>query len=231
MRRQISKEDAHTVPRWAQILIAIVWLAVIVFCILLRDRFTVEGISRLDPGSMALAIMMILGLFALKSLSVVMYCGILYAASGVLFPLPLAILLNFCGTVVMATIPYQLGKRMGAAAVDRIVGKYANAKLLKQLSSGNVFLFTLILRAIGLLPLDVVSAYMGATKTRYLPYLLGTVAGMANSCILFPILGMSITDRNSKQFLISAAIQLLVTAVSALGVYFLRKEEKPDRNV
>lgn len=226
MKRRAPKTDVRPFPRWAQILIAVVWLAAIVFCYLHRDRFTVEGIGSLDPGSTALAILMMLGSFALKSLSIVLYSGILYAACGVLFPLPLAIPVCLCGTAVMATIPYLLGKRMGAAAVDRIVGKYPNAGLLKRLPSENAYLFSLMLRAVGLLPMDVVSAYLGAVSTPYLPYLLGTLTGMAASCVLFPILGMSITSRDTKQFLIAAAVHVLIAGGCALAIFLLRRKDE-----
>lgn len=64
---------------------------------------------------------MLWALFAVKSLSIFLYSGLLYAASGILFPLPVAIAVNIAGTAVMVSIPYWLGKRLGSQAVQYIL--------------------------------------------------------------------------------------------------------------
>lgn len=97
-------------PRWeerllqdrgAKIALLCLWAGVLLLCFCSRERFTVDGVLSYTPESPALAALFLLLLFALKSLSVFVYSGILYMASGILFPLPIAIALNVAGTVVM----------------------------------------------------------------------------------------------------------------------------------
>ena len=214
---------------WLQIFMVIMWAAVIAFCFLHRDSVTIDGILRVTPRSTMLAVVFMLLLFAMKSLSVVIYCGILYAASGILFPLPLAIAVNLIGTGVMAAVPYILGRHMRIAALESIVSSHKDAALLGQLRVENTFLYTTLIRIINILPFDIMSAYFGATQTRFVPYLLGSILGMISSCVLFPILGTNITNPRSPQFLISAVIELVIMAASFLLLVAVRRRAAMEK--
>ena len=212
--------------RWSfliAILAALVTAAAFIFCWAHRDAVTVDGILRVTPHNLLLAVLLLLALFAVKSLTIVVYCGILYAASGILFPLPLAITVNLVGTAVMALVPYLLGKKLGEAAKRRIEGAYASTSVIERLQTNNEFFFTFLLRAVSILPMDLVSIYLGAERTKLVPYVLGSVAGMVPSCVLFPILGMSIMDYKSPKFIIAASIELVLIGLSLAGFLLIRK--------
>ena len=87
------------------------WVCLIILCLIHRDQITVDNIVSFTPGNPFLAVCVILFLFALKSVSVVIYGGILYVASGILFSLPAAIAVNLAGSVIMTTIPFLIGKK------------------------------------------------------------------------------------------------------------------------
>ena len=57
------------------------------------------------------AFFMMMGLFAVKSVSVVIYSGLLFAVSGMIFPMKFAIAVNFCGAAIMVTLPWLIGKK------------------------------------------------------------------------------------------------------------------------
>ena len=108
-----EKGGIMRLPRPVQAALAAVWIAIVCVCFFNRDRFSVDEVLRFTPSEPWLAAVIMLLLFALKSLSVVVYCGILYAADGILFPLPVAILMNILGTAVMVSVPYFIGRRRG----------------------------------------------------------------------------------------------------------------------
>ena len=209
-----------------QLLLLIVWAGVIVFCWLHRDAVTVDSILRITPGSPFLAALLLLFLFALKSLSVVIHCGFLYAAAGILFPLPAAIVINLLGTGVMALIPYFLGRRMGLRQAEQLVSCRKNFSLLHRFQSGGPFARTFLLRVINLLPYDLLSAYLGATEVPMAPYLLGSVLGMVSSCVLFPILGVNMTNPKSQEFVIALIIQCAITLAGLVGLWLVRRSAK-----
>lgn len=222
-KKKEGQSDAKRL-RLAEILMGVVWLAIIVACLVYKEDFTLEDILNYTPRQPALAALVLIALFAVKSLSIFLYSGFLYAASGILFSLPVAILINIIGTAVMVSIPYWMGKKLGSRAAQYVVDHYSKASMLHQMRSGNDFFFVLITRLLGILPADVVSAYMGAVGIRYRDYLPGCLLGFLTTCILFPIMGMSISDVTSPQFLIAAGIELAAMLTSCIVFHFYRKK-------
>ena len=64
----------------------IFWLIIILLCLIYRDEITVDSIVAFTPQNTFVAVLVMLALFAVKSVSIFIYCGLLYAASGILFP-------------------------------------------------------------------------------------------------------------------------------------------------
>ena len=87
----------------------------------------------------------------------------------------------------------------------------------------------LLIRIVNIFPFDIMSAYFGATETPLGPYVLGSVAGMATSCVLFPILGTNITNPGSPQFIVSAVIELVVIAASFVALRAVQKKAGVSR--
>lgn len=162
-------------------------------------------------------------LFVLFSMMRFLYSGLLYAASGVLFPLPVAIAVNLAGTAVMVSLPFWLGKKLGSQAVQYILRRWPKSAMLRELRGGSDFFFVLIVRLLGILSADVVSAYMGAVGVRYRDYLPACLLGFLTTCVLFPIMGMSLSDIRSPQFLTAAGIQLAEMLASCIAFHFYRK--------
>lgn len=208
-----------------KILLAAVWLSIIVFCFIHRDDISVEAIANYTPRSPLLAALVMLALFALKSMSIVLYSGLLYAANGILFPLPVAVVLNILGTFIMVSIPYWVGRRSGASAAEQVRAKYPKAEKIHELRAKNDFIFTFLVRML-LLPSDVASLYMGAIKVDHKKYLLGSVLGMLPHTLTYPIMGMSLQDIRSPQFLISLCADILYTLLTTLAYAAYRKKNE-----
>lgn len=214
------KKQRHGIGKAGLILL---WACIILICFLNRDKITAEHIAQYAPENLLLAAAAMIALFALKSLSVVIYSGLLYVASGILFPLPAAIAVNLCGSAVMVSLPYFIGRKTGHDTVENLLRKYPKARILHQLRSDNDFLFAFLVRMIGRLPSDVVSSYMGAIGVEYRFYLSGSLLGMLPHMITFPIMGTSITDPASPSFPISLCAELTLI-VCSLGIFRVHKK-------
>lgn len=224
MRRPSNASPESRRLRLAKCLLALVWLAIIAICLLHKDEFTLEGILNYTPRQPALAVLLLWALFAVKSLSIFLYSGLLYAAGGILFPLPVAIAVNVAGTAVMVSLPYWLGKKLGSQAVQYILRRWPKSAMLHDLRSGSDFFFVLIVRLLGVLSADVVSAYMGAVGVKYRDYLPACLLGFLPTCVLFPVMGMSLSDVRSPQFLTAAGIELAAMLLSCIIFHFYRKK-------
>ena len=83
-----------------------------------------------------------------------------------------------------------------------ILHRFAKSAMLHDLRGGSDFFFVLIVRLLGLL----------------------------SACILFPIMGMSLSDIRSPQFLIAASIQLAEMLISCVTFHFYRRKHAAHEN-
>lgn len=112
MHYLLSKKSMRVI---CKALLVCIWAYIVLFCVFNHDKLSVDKVLVYTPESPVLAAVLLLMLFALKSLSVVVYSGILYAASGIIFPFPVALIINILGTVIMVSLPYYIGMQDGAS--------------------------------------------------------------------------------------------------------------------
>jgi len=205
------------------------WALIIIACLVYKDKITVDSIVSFTPQNMIAAIAVMLVLFAVKSVSIFIYCGLLYAASGILFPLPLAILVNILGSLIMTTIPFLIGKKAGTGLITQLTEKYPKLKFLKDVPQQNEFFMSFFVRIIGILPSDIIGMYLGATQIRFSKYTLGAILGMLPQTVTFCIMGSKINDVTSPEFLISFCFELCLMIVSTTAYYlWMKKVKKKD---
>ena len=208
----------------------IVWMAIILLFLVKRKDITVEGILNDTPENPIQAAFMMLGLFALKSLSIVIYSGILYVINGILFPLPAAIIMNIFGSVIMVTLSYVIGRKTGSRAAGYVAEKYPKVKSLNRLRAENDFIFTFFVRIIGRLPSDIISMYMGVIGVQYQKYLSGSILGMLPHMITFSVMGMNITNPRSREFIVSLCIEIVIMTGAATAYMFNKTRQKKKGN-
>lgn len=201
--------------RLLRVLAAAAWLAIIIFAFLHRKEFTIERVLSYSPENPLFAVLVLMLLFALKSLSVFFYSGILYAASGVLFPIPAAVAVNVCGTLVMSLISYSLARGLGAAYADELRAKYPKLREFDEMRSKNNFAFVVVLRCINIVNFDIGSIYCGAARLPLAPFLLGSMLGKAVDIIMYSTLGTSLLNRDPVPFLAALAADLSIAAAVA----------------
>lgn len=218
----MEKTRKHTLRR---VFIAVFWMALILLLLLHRDRISPQAIAALTPSDQWLAAGIMLLLFSAKSLLFVVYGGILYAACGMIFPLPAAIAVNLAGTVLMTSVPFFVGKRLGQKRLEGWFERHPKLKLLQNLPRQSPWFFSFLIRMIGLLPADAVGMYLGAGGLSYLPYITGSILGLLPSVIAFSVMGGNVENPASPQFLISAAAEVGLMLGSVL-LYILWKRTK-----
>lgn len=193
----------------------LLWAALIALCLRFRETLF-DDIVRCAPRGSWLAAGVIVALFAVKSVSVVLYSGVLYAASGVLFPLPTALAVSLAGTAVMFLIPYQVGRRSGGEAVEQLMEKYPRLHALRDLREKNDFLFTLAVRSMRLLSYDVTSLYLGAAGAAFPAYMGASLLASLPSLVAFTAMGTGAGDMSSPTFWIALGMEACMLAVSVL---------------
>ena len=106
----------------------VAWSTVIVLFARNQDDLSAQALASYQPERPFVSGLVMLGLFLLKSVDFLIHSGILYAAVGIMFPLPIALLLNLVGIVITVTPAYFMGRIWGPAVIETIYEKYLRCK-------------------------------------------------------------------------------------------------------
>ena len=208
------------------------FIAIALMCIvfIFIDKITGEPLSvhtiiKYTPKDPILAAIVILLLYALKSLTVVFPLAILYLASGIIFPTWIAILINILGLAITFTIPYWIGRFFGDEAIEEIYNRFPKVKEVTKYQNSNAFFACFITRIVGFLPGDIVSIYFGACNTNFPVYLLGGISGCLLSIITTTILGEKLNNPFNQEFIVVLLIRIIVI----IGAILLNKKIKSTK--
>lgn len=203
----------------------LIWVVLIVIVVINRDRITADSIMSYTPESALLAALMMMGLFALKTLSIVFSSWVLYAVSGLLFDLPAAIAVSFAGALVMLLEGYALGHAGGQRLVESLSAKYPRFRDFTGLKDSRPFLFSLLLRMMKFVNYDIGSMYMGASGVPIVPYLGGSLVALLPEIVLFTVAGKGLSSLGAVPAAIAAAAYFLMTAGSTLMLRHMMKHQ------
>lgn len=220
MQTEQNKKKLQNIIRYGALAI---WAVLIIVILANRSKITADVILNYTPSNLALAAIVMLLLFALKTLSVFFFSGILYTVSGLLFDLPLAILINALGVMVMVTEGYFMGRTFGSSLIGTIAERYPKVESILHLQDRKPFLFTFLLRMMKIINFDVGSMYMGAARSAFAPYAAASFLTVVPELVLYAVLGKGISSLSPS--IVTAVIILFVciTVGSILVVAYLVK--------
>ena len=211
MKRKFSARGIACCCFLGLVLLAMVFL-------LAKGDFSVEILLAFTPKDPAKAATVLLVLYAAKSATVFFPLIILQIAVGHLFSPWAALGLNFAGILIILTVPYLIGQAAGLDTIQKLIQKYPRFAGLVGKQQDNALFLCFFLRVISCLPGDVVTMYLGATKTPFWKNLLGGSLGILPGMILATLVGSSIQDPQSPAFWLSAILMVLLS-LSSLFLY------------
>ncbi|MGI6014151.1 MAG: TVP38/TMEM64 family protein [Oscillospiraceae bacterium] len=191
-------------------------LVIALLCAYLRygSRLTTETLLGWIPASVPLAVLTLLGIYALKSLTLFFPLHALQLIGGILYPAPIAILVNCLGAAVTVSLPYGIGKAIGNNGIQSLKQRFPKLNEFHNLRLENQLMFVLFVRIIGILPCDIVSLYMGMLDIPYSQYLLGCILGFLPSIVSVSLIGANIHDPTSPSFWAACILELAVVGIS-----------------
>ena len=166
-----------------------IWVMAVLVALTQHDTFTVSGVLQYTPSSLLLAAVVMMLLFALKTLSIFFYSGILFTASGTLFSPGIAVLINLAGAFIMILEGYFLGKTIGGDIGRQLPEKHPKLQGLMHLRESHPFVFVILIRMLKVINYDLGSMYFGAVHAALAPYLLGSLLGMLPEVVLYALIG------------------------------------------
>mgnify|MGYP002512734436 CR=1 FL=1 len=201
--------------------------AILMILILASGKeITVQTVLSYTPQSPFTAAIVILLLYALKSVSFVFPIAVLQIAVGHLFQTPAALLINFLGRSITLSIPYWIGRFSGSDMMDRLQKKYPKLDEVCSKQEQRPIFISFLLRTFCFLPGDAVSLYLGAIKISFPYYLTGGILGTTLGVVLATIFGSSITKPDSPAFWLSAFLMIFIAVISFLFYIYGSRRQK-----
>ncbi len=196
----------------------------ILYLIITKLRgITAADITAIMPQNKYLAFLFIMLLYAVKSLTVFFPIVAINIAVGAVYPLKYAFLINLAGSITAVTVPYIIGIVCKESITAKLKNKYKNIQKLEDYRCDNQVIFTYVTRAVGFLPCDILSWYMGNVRMNYFSYLAGSLLGMLPAMILNTIFGEKLKQGFTSELFLFAA---LLFGVSFLISWFSNKMMK-----
>lgn len=187
----------------------------ILFFIFNFKELTVKDILNFTPSNYFIACLVMIFIFALKSIIMVIPLTVLYISSSVLFPGAWGIIVNLIGLIICMTIPYFIGKFSGKKLVDKLISKYPKINKINEIKSNNEWTFIFTVKVLGFIPNEVSSIILGSLDTKYRLFILSSVLAKTPSMIATTLLGANINKPGTSGFAVSIAIAILAFAFVA----------------
>lgn len=188
-------------------------------------EFSVESILSYTPENYFAAALFMVTLYIVKTLLVFPPIMALQIAVGLYFPTPIAIFVNILGIAVEFTVGYAVGRFIGLNTADKLFKKHPKVREIVESDKNRMFI-SYILRALNMLPMDVVSMYLGTARFPFPVYLTGSLTGALFGILAATFIGMSLTDPTSPAFIIACAASITISALSCLIYYAITHKKK-----
>lgn len=197
------------------ILMLVFVIGAAVFLLTSGDSLTAEGIyERLSGSNRIVTALLIILLFALKSMTVFVLYNIPVAAAGLLFPFWEALIINLIGTAICVSIPYFIGRsQAGGPLVKRALEKNAILKRISQSEKEYSFALSLVLRVLSL-PSDLLGLFLGSMRVSYPVFLISSMLGITPGMIWVTILGGAAVGKGTPAFWVILGIDAVMICVA-----------------
>lgn len=212
--------------RWIALCVIALPIIIVLFYWLTKlfTGLTPDDIFQFAGGNPVVEVLLVLLVYAVKSVLFFIPVAFLYILTGNLFPPVYSVLINILGLSVTMSLTFFLGKRLGKAYVKKMIRKSPKVQRFMEDSEKNrVTLF--VLRASNVFPVELISLVCGCTGYKYWSFLGLSLLAMVPSLIPFTLMGDSLKDPLSAGFLIPFGIVILMMAGS-LVVYKLRHKDE-----
>ncbi len=191
-------------------------------------EFSVDYILHYTPENYFLAALFMVLLYIIKTLLIFPPIMALQVAVGLYFPTPAAVLVNILGILAEFCVGYFMGRVIGLNFTEKLLQKKPKVREIVE-SDKNRWFISYILRALNMLPMDVVSMYLGTSRFPFLIYLSGSLVGALFGILAATFIGMSLTDPTSPTFIIACAVSLTLSGLSCL-IYYKITHKKDKTN-
>lgn len=193
------------------IIIAII--GIILFIIYGRGM-TVDKILNYTPENQFMTAIFILIMFLCKSLTVMFPVAVIYVVTGILFTPFVAILINILGISISFAYSYWIGYMSEGNIREQLMIRYKKLEKVDTLMKNNEWIATFIVRIVGIVPLDMVSMFLGSMKLSFSKYMTASILGALPILVTTTLIGITVRDPFSMEFIFSILFRISISGIA-----------------
>lgn len=181
---------------WEDVLRVIIVIALLIVIVMNFDTFRhvdVEGLVQ-RAGSPWAGFLVVMALFAIKSIVLVVPASLVNIGVGVAFTPVVGLLVNTAGVVVELTTSYFMGYFLGGEFVERQLAKMKRGREYLEDDTKDSKVVMFFLRFIPFFSVNAISMFYGSSHYNYWKYLGISMAGMMPRVIVLSLFGNAIYE-------------------------------------
>lgn len=169
----------------------------------------------------ALAVLL---LYSLKGLFAPVPLWLMILTSGLVLPTYMTFAVNIAGMVLLVSIKYFWGRRLGGGQVKRLLELNRDVSNFLEGDSKSKPWLLFLFRVVPSIPLNPVSQIYGAMGFDYVDYVLISLLGFMPSLISYTLAGRNAYRPLSIPFLIPLIIIFTLSGISVIGINMALKK-------
>lgn len=178
------------------------------------------------------ALFIIIALFLGRSLLPVLPFSVIFISCGMVFPTPVAIVINVLGLMLMCSIKFYWGEKRGGGKAHKLAGKSRRVTEFMDLKGhGNKWMLTLMC-FMPFFPVGTVSRVYGATEMKLSTFLAYSLLGFFPRVLMWSYIGVNIFNPFTPEFTAPFIVLFIISGISLLlldallGTGKIRKENQ-----
>ena len=181
---------------WRDILRIIIVVLLLLFIIINFDTLRHLDVEQmvLRAGSPWKGFLVVMDLFAIKSIVLVVPASLVNVGVGVAFTPALGLLVNICGVVVELTTSYFMGFFLGGEFVEKQLQKMKRGREYLEDDTKDSKVVMFFLRFIPFFSVNAISMFYGSSHYNYWKYLGISMAGMMPRVVFLSLFGNALYE-------------------------------------
>lgn len=156
------------------------------------------------------AVIVVLGLFLLKTVIWPIPLKGLYIGAGLLFSPLVAVAVSYAGLIIQLTVGFYMGRSMGETVVRPLLEQSKFSTKMLAIADENAIVSCFLLRFIPGPPTDLTNMFLGTLDVQFMKYLMVSVAAITPTLVPVVFIGDAVLNPLSVEFLIPFAASALV---------------------
>ena len=162
------------------------------------------------------ALFIIIALFLSRSFLPLIPFSVIFISCGMVFPTPVAIVINVLGLMLMCSIKFYWGEKRGGGKAHKLAGKSRRVTEFMDLKGhGNKWMLTLMC-FMPFFPVGTVSRVYGATEMKLRTFLKYSLLGFFPRVLMWSYIGVNIFNPFTPEFMAPFIVLFIISGISLL---------------